>query len=263
MSICGIFLHHDRAPRKKLTPSIGGLPVAGGYQAVMAQRSAGVLFDVDGTLVDTSYLHTVTWWEVLLEHGYDVPMARIHRAIGMGSDKLIEHLLGEGHDRADDAPLRDGHLDRYTRYWDRLRPLPGARDLLRTVAGRGLKVVLASSASAKELDALRRALDADDAVDAATSASDAEASKPEPDILAVAMRRGGLSAGAVALVGDSVWDVAAAGRAGIPCIGLSCGGTGAAELRRAGAVETYDDPAALCAALDRSLLGRLAAGHPR
>lgn len=227
----------------------------------MADPSAGVLFDVDGTLVDTSYLHTVTWWEALRERGYDVPMARIHRGIGMGSDKLLGHLLGDRRDPDDDAALREAHLDRYARYWDGLRPLPGAADLLRAVADRGLRVVLASSASAKELDALRRALDADGVIDHATSASDAQASKPAPDILAVAMARGGLAPDATVLVGDSVWDVAAAHRAGLPCIAVTCGGTSAEELRAAGAAETYDDPAALCAALDHSMLGALRRDH--
>lgn len=226
----------------------------------MDGNRAGVLFDVDGTLVDTTYLHTVAWWEALHGYGHDVPMARIHRAVGMGSDKLLGHLLGAGRDKGRDEALRDAHLTRYRTYWERLRPLPGAVDLLRAVAGRGLRVVLASSATAEELAVLRRALGADDAIDEATSASDAEASKPDPDILAVAMRRGGLEPDRALLVGDSVWDVAAARRAGLDCVGVTCGGTTAAELRDAGAVQTYDDPAALCAALDSSPLARLAKG---
>lgn len=121
-------------------------------------------------------------------------------------------------------------------YWDRLRPLPGAADLLRARAKRGLSVVLASSASELELAALRQALDADDLITAATSSADAAASKPDPDILVAALQQSGLSADRVVMVGDSVWDVAAAGRLDVPCIGLTCGGICAAELHAAGAV---------------------------
>jgi HAD superfamily hydrolase (TIGR01509 family) len=214
------------------------------------------LFDVDGTLVDTNYLHAVTWWEALRQVGRDVPAARIHRAIGMGSDKLLDHLLGTDRDTGLSDRVTAAHLSLYATYADRLRALPGARDLLRTCADRGWRVVLASSASRDELSVLRRALDADDVIHAATSASDAGESKPEPDILGKALEAAGVSADRAVLVGDSVWDVIAAGRAGIPCIGVTCGGTSAAELREAGAVEVYDDPAALGAELDRSALAQ-------
>jgi HAD superfamily hydrolase (TIGR01509 family) len=223
----------------------------------MDQSARGVLFDVDGTLVDTNYLHAVNWWEAFRQSGHTVPMARVHRAIGMGSDKLLDHLLGPDRDQEQDRAMRAAHLALYTTYWERLRPLPGAADLLRACAARGLRVALASSASKKELAALRRALDADDVIHTATSKSDAAASKPDPDIIAVALRATGLSPDHALLVGDSVWDVLAAERAGIICIGLTCGGTSAAELRDAGAVDTYDDPAALGANLERSAIAKL------
>jgi HAD superfamily hydrolase (TIGR01509 family) len=223
----------------------------------MDETARGVLFDVDGTLVDTNYLHTVTWWEAFRQAGHLVPMARIHRAIGMGTDKLLDHLLGAERDRDRDKTTADAHLALYRTYWDRLRPLPGAADLLRACAGRGLRVVLASSASEAELAALRRAIGADDVIHTATSASDADESKPEPDILEVALTAAGLSAEHALLVGDSVWDVVAARRTGLPCMAVSCGGTAAAELREAGAIEVYDDPAALHANLDRSPIGKI------
>jgi HAD superfamily hydrolase (TIGR01509 family) len=223
----------------------------------MDESTRGVLFDVDGTLVDTNYLHAVTWWEAFRQGGHTVPTARIHRAIGMGSDKLLDHLLGTDRDRDADEEMRAAHLALYTTYWERLRPLPGATDLLRACGGRGLRIVLASSASKKELAALRRALGADDVIDTATSASDVDASKPDPDIIDVALRESGLSADRALLVGDSVWDVLAANRAGSPCIGVTCGGTSAAELRDAGALETWDDPEALRDNLERSAIGKL------
>jgi HAD superfamily hydrolase (TIGR01509 family) len=218
---------------------------------------AGVLFDVDGTLVDTTYLHAVTWWEALREYGHDVPMARIHRAIGMGSDRILEHLLGEDRDNGTDGDLADAHTALYAAYWERLRPLPGAADLLRACAGRGLAVVLASSASARELAALRRVLDADDVVAAATSSADAASSKPAPDILQAALDQSGVDPARAVFVGDAVWDVEAAKRVDIPCVGVTCGGYSAAELRDAGAAAIYADPAELLAALADSPVGKL------
>jgi HAD superfamily hydrolase (TIGR01509 family) len=220
----------------------------------MTDGAPGALFDVDGTLVDTPYLHVTAWWQALRQHGHDVPMARVHRAIGMGSDRIIDHLLGGDRDRAGDRKLVDAHTALYATYWDRLRPTPGAAELMRACAARGLRVVLASSASAPELRALRKALGADDVVAAATSADDAGESKPAPDILEAALDASGLPARRATFVGDSVWDVYSAGKLDIPCIGLTCGGLAEAELREAGAVEVYPDPAALLGALDRSVL---------
>jgi HAD superfamily hydrolase (TIGR01509 family) len=225
---------------------------------VETDKPAGVLFDVDGTLLDTVYLHTVSWWEALRQAGHDVPMAEIHRAVGMGSDRLLQHLLGPERDRDADERLRDAHDNLFAGYWDRLRPLPGAADLLRACAARGLRVVLASSAGERELAALRAALDADDVVATATSSGDAPRSKPAPDIVAVALERAGLDPARVVFVGDAVWDVVAAGRLDIPCIGLTCGGTSRGELAGAGAVAVFDDPAALLAALEESPIAKLA-----
>lgn len=216
--------------------------------------ASGVLFDVDGTLVDTTYLHATCWWQALRQHGHDVPMARIHRAIGMGSDRILDHLLGSDHDRRADAKMLDAHTALYGVFWERLRPTPGAADLLRACAARGLRVVLASSASKPEMRVLRAVLDADDVVEVATSADDAEESKPAPDILAVALQASGLDARRCTFVGDAVWDVYSAAKLDIPCVGVTCGGLAEAELREAGAVEVYENPAALLDALDRSVL---------
>jgi HAD superfamily hydrolase (TIGR01509 family) len=209
---------------------------------------AAVLFDVDGTLVDTTYLHAVTWWRALAQHGHRVPMATIHRAIGMGGDRLLEHLLGA--EPEDGDAMRAAHKTLYRECWPQLVQLPGAADLLRACAGKGLDVVLASSADAEELDQLRRVLDADDVVTAATSADDAEASKPAPDIVQIAMAKADAGTDQVVFVGDAVWDVEAAKRAGIPCVALECGGTSAAELRAAGATEVFKGPAELLSNVD-------------
>jgi HAD superfamily hydrolase (TIGR01509 family) len=213
------------------------------------------LFDVDGTLVDTNYLHTVTWWEAFGQAGYDVPMVAIHRAIGMGSDKLLDAVLPAGRDRAADGQIRAAHLALYGTYWPRLKAFDGAAALLRTCAGRGLRVVLASSADEREFGVLRAALNAEDAITGATSSAGADESKPAPDLVEVALDQAGARPGEAVFVGDSVWDVQACQRAGVPCIGLLSGGTSAGELTGAGAVAVYDGPAHLLAEFSASPLG--------
>jgi len=219
----------------------------------------GVLFDVDGTLLDTPYLHAVCWAEALRQNGHDVPMATVHRSIGMGSKELLDHLIGTDRDRDEDQTLSTAHLALYKQFWGRLRPLPGAADLLRACATRGGRVVLASSASPEELAALRSALDADDAIHDATSSSDADEGKPAPDIVQAALDQSGLVPQSCIFVGDAVWDGQAAARAGVVFIGVTCGGTSEAELRENGAIEVWRDPAALLAHIDSSALSRIGA----
>ncbi|MHA7262078.1 HAD family hydrolase [Arthrobacter sp. TMN-37] len=201
----------------------------------------GVLFDVDGTLVDSNYQHTIAWWQAFRRFGHDVPMAEIHRAIGMGGDKLVEHLLGEDRDASLDGELDATHGAVFSTYWPSLRSFDGAGDLLGRCFDEGLVVVLASSASGKELEVLRSVIDADAAITGATSSSDAENSKPSPDILQAALEAGGLEAANTVFVGDSVWDVFSATELDIPTIGITTGGTSEAELRDAGAAEVYKD----------------------
>ncbi len=218
----------------------------------------GVLFDVDGTLVDSNYQHTVAWWQAFRRFGHDVPMAEIHRAIGMGGDKLVAHLLGDDRDAEQDAELDSTHGAVFSTYWPGLRAFEGAGDLVRRCAEDGLTVVLASSASQQELGVLRGIIGADEAITAATSSGDADNSKPSPDILEAALGAGGLEAANAVFVGDSVWDVRAASELKIPTIGLASGGTSEAELRDAGAVEVYKDIRALLDAFDDGALHRLA-----
>jgi HAD superfamily hydrolase (TIGR01509 family) len=209
------------------------------------RMTAGVLFDVDGTLVDSTYLHAVCWWQAFRQYDHDVPMATIHRAIGMGSDKILDALLSDGRDRDGDDDLRAAHSALYAQYWNSLRPQPGAVELVRACAEKGLTVGLASSAAPPEFAVLRRVLDVDDVVAGATNSGDADESKPEPDIVQAALDRTGLSADRVVFVGDAVWDVHAAAKLSIPCVGVTCGGISAAELLDAGAVAVYADPAEL------------------
>jgi len=201
-----------------------------------------VLFDVDGTLVDTTYLHTVCWWQALSEAGHRLPMVSIRAAIGMGADQLLPHLLDREPDATEAERLAHRHDGLFRRYRDSLQPTNGAADLVRACAARGATVVLATSAGKDDLDALRRALDADDAIDAVTTADDAAVSKPAPDIVQRALDLAGAPATDAVFVGDTVWDIDAAHRAGVRCLTVTCGGTTADELRRAGADGVYADP---------------------
>ena len=190
----------------------------------MNDSLTAVLFDVDGTLVDTNYLHAVTWWEAFAQAGHDVAMADIHRAIGMGSDQLLDRLLPQRSGYGPGPRLRAAHSALYSTYWSRLRPLRGATDLLRACKKRGLTVVLASSADEPEFNALRAALDAEDAIDEATFSGDVERSKPAPDLVQVALDKAGVPADEAVFVGDTVWDVQA-------------GPEGRGALRRSGCPE--------------------------
>ena len=216
---------------------------------------AAVLFDVDGTLVDTNYLNAVTWWEAFSQAGHDVPMAQIHRAIGMGSDQMLDKLLPASRDKDADDDIRTAHTALYAVYWSRLRPLPGAVDLLRACKAHGLTVVLASSADEREFSMLRATLDAEDAIDAATSSGDVETTKPAPDLVEVALDKAGISAAEALFVGDTVWDVQACAKAGVTCVGVLSGGFGRDELTTAGAAAVYSGPAELLAARPAQLLG--------
>jgi HAD superfamily hydrolase (TIGR01509 family) len=198
------------------------------------------LFDVDGTLVDTNYLHAVTWWQAFAKSGYGVDMTEIHRAIGMGSDQLLDHLLPPDRERSEDDAIRQSHDALFSVYWPHLRPFSGSAALLRACKRRGQRVVLATSAGANELQAMRTALDAEDAIDEITSSADVERSKPAPDIVEVAIAKAGVKPGESVFVGDTVWDVRACRRAGIRCITVLTGGIGRDELEAAGADAIYD-----------------------
>jgi phosphoglycolate phosphatase-like HAD superfamily hydrolase len=215
---------------------------------------AGVLFDVDGTLVDTTFIHATCWAEAFRQHGHVVTGVQVHRAIGMSSGKLLDAALGDDRDTSDDDAIVATHRSLYKQYWGRLNPFPRAADLLRTCHGSGLSIVLASSAKADELTALRGALDADEAIDATTSSSDAEEGKPEPDIVQVALDQCDLAADRAIFVGDAVWDGYATQRAGVAFVGLTCGGTPEDELREAGAIEVWAHPAELLDNLAKSVI---------
>ncbi|MFF5448657.1 HAD family hydrolase [Streptomyces sp. NPDC012888] len=217
------------------------------------------LFDVDGTLADTNHLHVTAWWEALRQAGHTVPMHAVHRAIGLPGEDLLEHLLGEDRDRAGDGRISTGHDTLYATWFDRLPALPGAGDLLRELASAGWRVVLVTSAKERELDALRAAIDADEAITETATSDDVEQGKPAPDPILHALDLVGVPAGDAVFVGDSVWDMRAARHAGVTSVGLLCGGIPRADLEEAGAAAVYDGPADLLAHLAESPFGTRAA----
>lgn len=216
----------------------------------------GVIFDVDGTLLDTNYLHVAAWWAAFRERGHDIRCADVHRALGMGSSDLVERALGHP-----DRSVIEAHSRYFAPYLGRIRPLPGAADLLRATARLGLNVVLATSAKDDEVDLMLDALGARDAIGTVVSSGDVAKAKPEPDMIDRALRESGTDPGRAVMVGDAVWDMIAARRAGIPGIGLLCGGIAEAELGAAGAIEIYADPAALLAKIPASVISRLGCGR--
>ncbi len=225
-----------------------GKPVTGSVRP-----SGAVLFDIDGTLVDSNYLHVDAWLRALQAVGHPVDAWRIHRGQGMGSSELLATLLGEDAEQVG-TQAKQLHSEHYQQSSELLRVFDGARELVAAVAQRGAKVVLATSAAPDELERLRSVLDVEDAVAEITAAEDVDAAKPAPDLVHVALQRAGVTADRAVYVGDTVWDVQACGKAGVICVGVLSGGVSAAELTEAGAVAVYEDCRALLRDLDASPL---------
>ena len=213
---------------------------------------ATVLFDIDGTLVDTNYLHAVAWRRAFLETGHDVPTAWVHHRVGMGAPQLLEELIG-----ADDEQVKDAWRRHFDELKGEVRAFPGAADLLRAVAAAGARVVLASSTEEQDLEVLLRALDVDDVLAAVTSSGDVEEAKPSPEVFLTALDRVGGDPADAIVVGDTVWDVRAAKAAALECVCLLTGGIDRLALEAEGALAVYRDPEELTAELWSSPLARL------
>lgn len=216
-----------------------------------------MLFDLDGTLVDTNYLHTLAWSRALAAAGEWAPMNAVHRLVGMGGDQLLPRLLGHPSPRASEE--RSGL---YRQLMPEARAFPGAAELLRALHKEGLVVVLASSSPAPELEQLVDLLGVGDVLDARTTADDVENSKPAPDIFRVAANKAGIDPRRTVAVGDSVWDIEAARGAGIACIAVETGGFSRHELSESGALAVYRDVKELLDQLYTSpIAGLLAPGR--
>jgi HAD superfamily hydrolase (TIGR01509 family) len=199
-----------------------------------------VLFDIDGTLVDSNYLHVHAWQRAFDRVGFGVEGWRIHRSIGMDGTSLVTSLTTDAPDDMVER-LKELHSQYYRDTVELLRPLPGATALLDGVAALGLQVVLATSAPNDELSILRNVLGRDEILSAVTSSDDVDVAKPRPDIVEVALDRAGVTGDRAVFVGDTVWDVQAASRAGVPCLCVLSGGISRQELDAEGAAAVFDN----------------------
>jgi HAD superfamily hydrolase (TIGR01509 family) len=221
----------------------------------------GVLFDMDGTLIDSNDAHARAWVRALAEGGFTIPFERVRGLIGMGGDKLLPEVTGG---LTKDDPNGERIADRWTEIFEadelpKLRPFPGTRDLLLRLREEGFRLVVASSSEPALLEKLLPLTGAPDTFEEATSSGDAEGSKPDPDIFQAALDKLGLPPAETMVIGDTPFDLAAAKKAGIPMIGVRCGGWGDDDFK--GAVAVYDDPADLLARYNSSpLAARVAAG---
>jgi HAD superfamily hydrolase (TIGR01509 family) len=214
------------------------------------------VLDVDGTLVDSNYQHALAWYRALRSLGETFPVWRIHRLIGIGGDRMPAALGGDELEARIGDRARQRWTEEYDAMIDEVAPLPGARDLVVALRERGHRVVLASSGQAKHVDHSLDLLDLRDLAEAWTTSDDVESSKPAPDLLQVALQKLGEPVDAPSvMIGDSVFDVEAATKAGMPALVVRSGGFGDDELRAAGAVAVHDTPGDLAAALGDLDLG--------
>lgn len=213
------------------------------------------ILDVDGTLVDTNYHHALAWHRALHAHGHRVQMWKVHRHIGMGGDQLVPALIGEEAAAAVGDEIRAAEAEAYGGLIGEVEPMEGARELIAKLREEGSTVILASSAKQEEVDHYLDLLEARELVDGWTTSADVEATKPEPDLVHAALEKAGNDDPAV-MVGDSVWDVEAAKRAGLPTLAVLTGGFSEAELREAGASQVVESIDQL--RIDRQSLNELA-----
>jgi HAD superfamily hydrolase (TIGR01509 family) len=217
----------------------------------------GVIFDVDGTLVDSNDAHARAWVEAFAEAGHPVPFERVRRLIGMGGDQLLPEAAGLSAEAEPGRSIakRRGEIFEQ-KFLPQLRPLPGARELVARLRHDGYRLGVASSAQPAELEPLLRLAGVEDLLRERTSAGDVEESKPEPDIVLAALRKLRLGPSAAVMIGDTPYDVEAARRAGVALIAFRSGGWSDPDLR--GALAVYDGPADLLARIESSPLRRAA-----
>lgn len=211
------------------------------------------LFDLDGTLVDSVYQHVLAWQEALDEEGIELSVWRIHRKIGMSGGLFTNQLLREtgggiGPERVE--RLRRLHAAAYQRQAGRIRPLPGARELLAALTGAGIKWAIATSGRMETAAQNLAALGVDPEVVPVVTRDLVKYAKPDPDLFLAAAERLGVRIETAMVVGDSIWDMLAAQRCRALGVGLLCGGYGSEELERAGAYRVYEDPADMLRHLD-------------
>jgi HAD superfamily hydrolase (TIGR01509 family) len=197
-----------------------------------------VFLDIDGTLMDTNYLHIEAWAQAFEEVGARPPRSRIHHEVGKGSDKLIPGFVEDGKAER----VSELHSEYYAQLQERGHPLPGAKELVASLAERGYEVWFATSAKPEELEHHMRELEAEGKISGVVSSDEAEESKPAPDIFGLALERAAVSPEEAVVVGDSIWDIEAAKEAGVRTAAVMTGGAfSRAELEEAGAYAVYED----------------------
>ena len=216
-----------------------------------------VIFDLDGTLVDTNDAHVQAWYSAFRDLGYDVPRSRIVREIGKGGDKLVPSILGEEGEARDREALRAAHGVHFLTIAqkEKFRVFPGTEALIGELRRRGIPTAVATSSKKEQLDAVAASsgLDVTPLVDAVVTGSDASESKPAPDLVHAALAKLGSDPRRSVMVGDTPYDGQACARAGVPFLGLLCGGRPPELLIEAGARGLYADPADLLIQLDEAL----------
>ena len=213
----------------------------------------GVIFDVDGTLVDSNDAHAESWVDTFAEAGYDVPFSAVRPLIGMGADKLLPRTIGVSNESETGKRLISRRSEIFhDKYLPTLRPFSGTRELVQRVRSDGLKAIVATSAKDKELKELLKAATVQDLMEEKATASDAKRSKPDPDIVHAAVEESKTPPNQLLMIGDTPYDIEAAGKAGVRAIGFRSGGWSDADLK--GAVEIYDGPADLLAKYDSSII---------
>jgi HAD superfamily hydrolase (TIGR01509 family) len=215
----------------------------------------GVIFDIDGTLVDSNDAHAQSWVDTFAEAGYDVPFDVVRPLIGMGADKLLPKTIGIKHETAEAKKLIKRRSEIFReQYLPRLRPFNGSRELVLRVRSDGLKAIVATSAKDEELKGLLKAAQVEDLMQERATASDAKRSKPDPDIVEAAIDESDTEPETLVMIGDTPYDIEAATKARVRAIAFRSGGWADEALK--GAVEIYDGPADLLAHYDSSLIGR-------
>jgi HAD superfamily hydrolase (TIGR01549 family) len=195
------------------------------------------ILDVDGTLVDSNYFHTIAWYRAFRRLGETLPLVDLHRHVGMGGDQLVSAVAGEEFEREKGDDVRDAETEQYQQLIDEVALLDGAKDLIETLRERGDTVVLASSAKQSEVEHYLGLLEVDDLP--YTTSDDVETTKPAPDLVEAALAKAGAEGEEAFMLGDSVYDCEAAERAGVRCYGLLTGGFSEQELLEAGATDVH------------------------
>ncbi|HEX7997249.1 MAG TPA: HAD family hydrolase [Pyrinomonadaceae bacterium] len=217
-----------------------------------------VIFDIDGTLVDSVDLHAQAWKETFKHYGKDIPYEQVRHQIGKGGDQLMPVFFSQ--DELDEfgEEMEEYRGKIYKRdYLRRVRAFPQVRELFLKIKTDGKRLALASSAKEDELAAYKKLAQIEDLVEEETSADDAEKSKPHPDIFEAALEQlGGLAPEEVIVVGDTPYDAEAARKIRLRTIGVLCGGFPETELDAAGCIAIYEDPADLLARYNESIIAR-------